>query len=180
MSVKDQTKNSMDGVIDHFTRELNNLRTGRASPKMLDGVDVEVYGSNMRIRDLANVTVPEARQIVISPFDPQTAGAIAKGIEKANLGLQPIKEEGVVRINIPPMDEAQRRDTVKFAKKKAEDAKVSIREARRKSNEQIDVDSDLTEDGKRGAKKKVQDLTDEYCKKIDDMFLKKEKEIMSV
>ena len=180
MSLKDQTKSNMEGVITHFSKELANLRTGRASPSMLDGVDVEVYGANMRIRDLANVTTPEPRQLLITPFDPQTAGAIAKGIEKANLGIQPIKEEGIVRINVPPMDEAQRRDTVKFAKEKAEKAKVSIREARRKGNEQIDADSDLTEDGKRGEKKKVQDLTDQYCKQIDEMFSQREKEIMTV
>ena len=180
MTVKDQTKDKMRSVLDHLAKELASLRTGRANPSVLDGVDVDVYGTKMRIRDLANVTTPEARQILITPFDPQTAGPIAKGIDKANLGMQAMLEEGIVRVNVPPMDEQQRRDTVKFGKKKAEEAKVAIREVRRKSNEQIDTDSDLTDDGKRGAKKTVQDLTDDYCKQIDEMFAKKEKEIMTV
>ncbi len=180
MTVKDQTKQSMEGALEHLNKELGNLRTGRANPGMLDGVEVEVYGAKMRIRDLANVTTPEARQILISPYDAQTAGPIAKGIEKANLGVQAILEEGVVRVPIPPMDEQQRRDTVKFAKKKAEEAKVAVREARRRGNEQVDGDSDITEDDKHRQKKHIQDLTDQYCKKVDETFDRKEKEIMSV
>lgn len=180
MMVKSQTEQSMEDTLDHFAKELSNLRSGRASPSLLDGVEVEVYGSKMRIRDLANITTPEARQLLITPFDPQTAGPIAKGIEKANLGLQAVKEEGIVRVPIPQMDEQTRRDTAKFAKKKAEDAKVAIRESRRRGNEQIDGDKDLTEDDKRREKKNIQDLTDSYCKKVDDMYTNKEKEIMQV
>ena len=180
MMTKSQTGQSMEDTLDHFAKELGNLRSGRANPALLDGVEVEVYGSKMRIRDLANITTPEARQLLITPFDPQTAGSIAKGIEKANLGLQAVKEEGIVRVPIPPMDEQTRRDTAKFAKKKAEHAKVAIRESRRRGNEQIDGDKDLTEDDKRREKKNIQDLTDKYCKKVDDMYSAKEKEIMQV
>ncbi|HPE84838.1 MAG TPA: ribosome recycling factor [Chlamydiales bacterium] len=176
----DQTKSKMEAALNHLAKELGNLRTGRANPSILDGVNVEVYGANMRIRDLANVTTPEPRQILITPFDRTTAGPISKGIEKANIGLQPILEEGIVRVNVPPMDEQQRRDTVKFGKKKAEEAKVAIREIRRKSNEQLDNDKNITEDQARGGKKKVQELTDDYCKQIDEMFAKKEKEIMTI
>ncbi len=180
MTIKEQTKSKMESTLDHLAKELGNLRTGRANPSVLDGVNVDVYGTNMRIRDLASVTTPEPRQILITPFDRSTAGPISKGIEKANIGLQPILEEGIVRVNVPPMDEQQRRDTVKFGKKKCEEAKVAIREIRRKSNEQLDADKDLTEDQIRGGKKKVQELTDEYCKMIDEMFTKKEKEVMTV
>ncbi len=104
---------------------------------MLDGVMVEAYGSHMRIKELANVTVPEPRQLLISPFDPQTAAAIAKGIEKANLNLQPVVEGQVIRINVPPMDESMRKQIVKQGKQKAEDAKIVIREIRRKNNELV-------------------------------------------
>lgn len=180
MAGKDQAKQQMEGALEHLSKELGNLRTGRANPNMLDGVEIEVYGAKMRIRDLANVTTPEARQILISPYDAQTAGPIAKGIEKANLGVQAVLEEGIVRVPIPPMDEQQRRDTVKFAKKKAEEAKVGVREARRRGNELVDGDSDITEDDQHRQKKQIQELTDQYCKKVDEMFDRKEKEIMQV
>ncbi|MCB1117620.1 MAG: ribosome recycling factor [Chlamydiia bacterium] len=180
MAAKDQAKQHMEGALEHLSKELGNLRTGRANPNMLDGVEVDVYGTKMRIRDLANITTPEARQILISPYDGQTAGPIAKGIEKANLGVQAVLEEGIVRVPIPPMDEQQRRDTVKFAKKKAEEAKVAVREARRRGNELVDGDGDMTEDDKHRQKKHIQELTDQYCKKVDELFDRKEKEIMQV
>lgn len=180
MSYGNETKSNMEGVLEHLKKELANLRSGRASPSLLDGVDVDVYGTKMRIRDLASVTSPEPRQLLVSPFDKQTTGAIAKGIQNANLGLNPIQEEGIVRVPIPPMDENQRKDTAKFAKKKSEEAKVAIRDARRKSNELVDKDNDLNEDDKRREKKLIQDLTDQYCKQIDNIYSMKEKEIMAV
>src|SRR5579871_2389500 len=96
-SVTDQTKTKMQVALDHFKAELKSLRSNRANPSILDGVMVEAYGAQMRIKELANVTVPEPRQLLISPFDPQTSAAIAKGIEKANLNLQPVVEGQVVR-----------------------------------------------------------------------------------
>ena len=150
---------------------------------MVEGVSVEVYGTHMRIKELANISAPEARQIVITPFDPQTAAAIAKGIEKANLNLQPVLESNMIRINVPPMDEAVRVDIVKQGKKKAEDAKIAIREIRRKSNDTIrkqKADGILTEDSLKKLEKAIQDATDKFCKTIDDLFTAKEKEIMAV
>ena len=137
----------------------------------------------MRLKELATVTTPEPRQILITPFDPQTAGPISKGIEKANLNLQPMLEGHLIRINIPPMDEAMRKDIVKQAKKKTEDAKVAVREVRRKSNDLLKKqkgDSEITEDEMKKGEKKVQELTDEYCKEVDELFTVKEKEIMTV
>src|SRR5690242_11602912 len=104
-----QAKEKMQATVDHFKTELKTLRTNRANPAMVDGVTVEVYGAFMRLKELANITVPEPRQLLIAPFDPQTAGPIAKSIEKANLNLQPILEGGAVRIMVPPMDEAMRK-----------------------------------------------------------------------
>jgi ribosome recycling factor len=183
MSTTDQTKTKMRATVDHFKQELKGLRSNRANPAMVENVIVEVYGSQMRIKELANVSAPESRQLLISPFDPQTAGAIAKGIEKANINLQPIVEGQTIRINIPPMDESMRKEIVKQAKKKAEDSKVVVREIRRKSNEQVrkeKADAVITEDMMKKAEKTIQELTDQFCKEIDDTFTQKEREIMTV
>ena len=182
-NVTEETKKKMQAPLEHFKMELKNLRTNRANPGMLDGVLVEVYGAQMRIKELANVTVPEPRQLLISPFDPSTSGAIAKGIEKANLNLQPVVENQVIRINVPPMDEAMRKQIAKQGKQKAEDAKITIREIRRKSNELIrkqKADGDVTEDVMKKEEKGIQEHTDKFCKEIDDLFAAKEKEVMTV
>ena len=173
----------MQEALEHFKKELNYLRSGKANAGMLDSISVEVYGAHMRIKELANVTTPEARQILITPFDPQTAGPISKGIEKANIGLQPVLEGNIVRINIPPMDESMRKDIVKQGKKKAEEAKVAIREIRRKGNDTLrkqKADGDITEDDMKKGEKKIQELTDDFCKQIDEIFGVKEKEIMTI
>ena len=173
----------MQAAIDHFKGELKNLRSNRANPSVLDNVSVEVYGSPMRIRELANVTSPEARQLLVSPFDPSTCSAIAKGIEKANLNLQPVVEGQSIRINFPPMDKSVREQTAKLAKQKAEDAKVAIREIRRKANDtvkKLKADGDITEDVVKKEEKNIQELTDKSCKEVDDLYSTKEKEIMTV
>jgi ribosome recycling factor len=182
-SVTEQTKTKMQAALDHFKNDLKNLRTNRANPGMLDGVTVEVYGATMRIKELANVSVPEPRQLLISPFDPQTSMAIAKGIEKANLNLQPVVEGQVIRINVAPMDESTRKQIVKQGKEKAENAKIVIRDIRRKNNELVrkqKADSVITEDVMKKEEKGIQELTDKFCKEIDDLFSAKEKEIMTV
>lgn len=179
--IEDEVKTRMNATLEHFKQELKNLRTNRANPGVVEGVSVDVYGTHMKVKELANITTPEARQILISPFDPQTAGAIAKGIEKANLNLQPILEGHSVRINVPPMDESMRKEIVKQGKKKAEDAKIAIRDIRRKSNDTIkNAKGDLTEDMVKKLEKAIQELTDKFCKQIDDLFSTKEKEIMAV
>ena len=182
-SVTEQTKIKMLAAIEHFKNDLKNLRSNRANPAMLDGVFVEAYGSTMRIKELANVTVPEPRQILISPFDPQTSAAIAKGIEKANLNLQPVVEGLVVRIHVPPMDESMRKQIVKQGKEKAEAAKIIIRDIRRKNNELVrkqKADGLITEDIMKKEEKGIQEFTDKFCKEVDDLFSAKEKEIMTV
>ncbi len=183
MSVTQEAKTKMQASVDHFKTDLKNLRSNRANPGVLDGVLVEVYGAMMRIKELASISAPESRQLLISPFDPKTAAAIAKGIEKANLNLQPIVEGHVIRINIPPMDEAMRKQIVKQGKQKAEETKIVIREIRRKYNETIrkqKADSVITEDIMKKEEKTIQELTDKFCKEIDDLFTAKEKEIMTV
>lgn len=183
MSIVDETKAKMQDALEHLKKELSQLRTGRANPSMLDGVSVEVYGSQMRLKELATVTTPEPRQLLVTPFDPQTAGPISKGIEKANLNLQPMLEGNIIRINVPPMDESMRKEIARQGKKKAEEAKVAIREVRRKSNDSLKKqksDSAITEDEMKKGEKRVQELTDEFCKRVDELFGSKEKEIMTV
>src|SRR5580704_12002550 len=156
----EQTKVKMHATVEHFKTELKNLRSNRANPAMFDGVTVEVYGTHMRIKELANVTVPEQRQILITPFDPQTTSAIAKGIEKANLNLQPRVEGHVIRINVPPMDEAMRKQIAKQGKQKAEDAKIVIRDIRRKNNDLVrkqKADGLMTEDVMKKEEKGIQE-----------------------
>lgn len=183
MSITEQTKSKMQAAVEHYKTELKNLRTNRANPAILDGVVVEVYGAQMKLKELANVTVPESRQLLISPFDPQTAGAIAKGIERANLNLQPVVEGQAVRINVPPMDEAMRKQIAKQGKQKAEDSKITIREIRRKNNELVrkqKTDGIITEDVMKKDEKTIQEFTDKFCKEIDDLYTAKEKEILTV
>jgi ribosome recycling factor len=182
-NVADEAKKKMQAAIEHFKQELKNLRTGRANPAILDHVMVEVYGSSVRLKEVANVTAPEARMLLITPFDPQSAGAVAKGVEKANLNLQPILDGHVVRIAIPPMDEAMRKQMVKLGKQKVEEAKVAIREIRRKCNElakKQKADGDITEDMMKKFEKNIQDSTDVSCKEVDSLMSAKEKEIMTV
>ncbi len=183
MKVVDQIKTKMKEALEHFKGELKSLRTGRANPGVLDNVYVEVYGTQIRLRDIANVTAPEPRQLVITPFDQSNASSIVKGIEKANLNLHPILDSHLVRINVPPMDEAMRKEIVKQAKKKAEDAKVVVREIRRKGNEgirKLKADSEITEDELKKGEKQIQDLTDQHCKEIETLLSAKEKEILTV
>lgn len=183
MSQAQQTKIKMQAALDHFKQELKGLRSNRANPAIVENVIVEIYDGQMRVKELANITAPESRQILVAPFDPKTAGAIAKGIERANLNIQPVLDGHVIRINIPPMDESTRKDIVKQGKKKAEDAKVVMREIRRKANELVRKqkgDSEITEDEMKKTEKTIQELTDQFCKDIDTLFTQKEKEILTV
>jgi ribosome recycling factor len=178
-----EVKAKMSATLEHFKQELKNLRTNRANPGVVEGVVVDAYGTHMKVKELASITTPEARQILISPFDPQTAGAIAKGIEKANLNLQPVLEGQSIRINVPPMDQSMRQTIVKQGKEKAENAKIAIRDIRRKSNDAIKQQKTagtMTEDGMKKLEKAIQELTDSFCRQIDDLFSAKEKEIMAV
>lgn len=183
MAVTDDAKNKMVAAIEHLRAELKSIRTGKANPGMLDTVTVEVYGSGMRIKDIASISAPEMRQLLITPFDHQNTHPIAKAIEKANLGLQPIVDGNSVRIKIPPMDESLRKEMVKICHKKREDAKISIRNVRREANETIrkqKSDGIIPEDMMKKLEKNVQELTDKYCKEADDISEQKEKEVMHV
>lgn len=183
MSIIDQTKAKMTATIDHLKEELKGIRTGRANTAMVDGVMVEAYGSQMRLKELASITSPESRQLLITPFDMSMKGLIAKSIEKANLGFMPIVDGNVVRIKIPPMDENMRKEMAKVCHKKREDAKVGIRNVRRDANELVRKqknDGLITEDEMKRHEKTIQELTDKFCKEAEDLSEKKEKEVATV
>lgn len=182
-SVLDQTKNKMLAAIEHLKEELKGIRTSRANTSMVDGVMVDAYGSQMRIKEIASVTAPESRQLLITPFDANLKGPIAKAIEKANLGVMPIVDGNVIRMKIPPMDESQRKEMAKVCHRKKEEAKVRIRNMRREGNEDGRAQKTkglITEDEEKRLEKNIQELTDKYCKEADDLADKKEKEISAI
>ena len=181
--VESQVKAAMQAAIDHLKQELKSLRTGRANSAMLDNVQAEVYGSKSNIKKLANISVPESRQILVTPFDFSTVHAIAKGIEAANLGVHPMVDGKVIRLNIPPMDQNIRKQIAKQCKELGEKAKISMREVRRKFNELVrkqKADGSLPEDMMKKLEKTIQELTDKYCRDCDTSCAEKEKEIMTV
>ena len=183
MNLEQEVKKGMQSALDHLKQELKGLRTSRANPAILDHVQIEVYETQMRLRDIANITTPEARQLLITPFDPANVSPIAKSIEAANLNLQPMVDGNVIRINIPPMDEVIRKEIVKQCKKKGEEAKVSVREVRRKNNDilrKMKADGDLPEDQMKKNEKMIQDMTDKFCKEIDLLCTEKGKEVLSI
>ncbi len=183
MSIFDQTKAKMLAALEHLKNELKSIRTGRANPGMLDNISVEIYGSQMRLKDIASVTAPESRQLLITPFDPQNNNSIGKAIERANLGFMPIVDGHSVRIKIPPMDEAVRKEMVKQCHKRGEEAKVSIRNIRREGNDTARKQKTtgiIAEDVLKKVEKDIQEITDKYCKEADDLAQKKEKEVVTI
>jgi ribosome recycling factor len=180
MNIKDQIKAKMDAAIEHLKNELKNIRTGRANPGMVEHITVEIYGSPMRLKDIASISAPEARQLLITPYDTQNANTIGKAIEKANLGLMPIVDGHTVRIKIPPMTEEFRKKMVKICHEENEKTKVSIRNIRREANELVrkqKSEGKIAEDVMKKLEKTIQELTDTHCKDADDVTEKKEKEL---
>ena len=178
-----ETKSNMDKVIDALKKQLVTIRTGRASPGMLDGVRVDYYGTPTPLNQLASVTAQDARLLVIKPFEKRTLKDIEKAIVEANLGFNPSNDGEVVRVPMPPLSTERRKEYVKLSKGKGEDAKVSIRNARRDSNEMLKdatKEKAISEDDEKRGLKLVQDLTDAYIKTVDTMLVKKEAEIMEV
>lgn len=181
--IENQVKAAMQAALDHLKQELKALRTGRANAAILDKVVVEAYGSRVSLKEISTVSVPEARQIVVMPFDVSNLQAIRKGIEAANLGVNPLVDGKVIRVPIPPMDEAVRKQIVKQCKDLGEKSKVVMREVRRKYNDLVrkqKADGIIPEDVMKKIEKTIQELTDRFCKDIDAVTAEKEKEVMTV
>jgi ribosome recycling factor len=163
--------------------EFAGVRTGKASPALVENIQVEVYGSMMRIRELAGISTPEPRMLMIQPWDQGSVQPIEKAIQKANIGLNPAVQGKFIRLVLPDLNTEQREKFCKACKKMAEDGRVAIRHVRREAMEQLKKhghDSGVTEDEAKKAEAEVQKLTDQYTKKIDDHLAHKEKEIMTV
>lgn len=173
-------KTKLNGALDHLDRDLGKLRTGRANPAMLDGVLVEAYGSKMPLENVAMISIPEARQLLVKPFDPNTIGDVEKAIDAANLGFNPSNDGETLRISIPQLTEEIRRDIVKDAKKAGENAKITIRNIRKDAMDAIKKDAELTDDQKKNLESNVQDLVNEYNKKVDEVVKAKEADIMTI
>ena len=173
----------MEKAVAHLQHELSGLRTGKASPAMVDGIQVSYYGAMTRLRDIANLATPEPRLLVINPFDPSVRQAICQAIMAANIGITPIDDGRVIRVPVPELSEERRKELAKVAKRHTEDAKVAIRNIRREANEHIKTlqkNTKITEDERDGGIDDIQKSTDDYSKKVDELLAKKEKDIMTV
>ena len=173
----------MEKAIDHLGEELSVIRAGRANPAILNKVEVEYYGALTPINQVGSISVPEARQILITPWDKSVLGAIEKAIQKSEIGINPINDGNAIRLNFPELTEDRRRELVKDAKAIGESTKVAIRNIRRDA---IDMaksaqkNSEITEDELKAAEEKIQKLTDKYVESVDNNISAKEKEIKEV
>ena len=173
----------MQKSIETYQKELTKIRTGRASLSLLDGVKVQAYGSPMPLNQVASLTIPETRMIAIQPWDPQVIGEIEKAIHKADLGLNPVSDGKIVRINIPQLTEERRKDLVKQVKKISEEYRVAVRNLRRDAIDalkKMKKDKEISEDDQFKQQDEVQKTTDKFIGKIDAMMAEKEKEVMEV
>lgn len=176
-------KERMSKAIQAYTRELASIRAGRASASLLDRIQVDYYGAPTPVNQLAGISVPEARLLVIQPYDKSILGEIEKAILKSDLGLNPSNDGSIIRIAIPQLTEERRKELAKLVKKEAEEAKIAVRNIRRDGNEdlkKLEKNGEITEDDLRGYSDDIQKLTDEHIVKIDQITKDKEKEIMEV
>ncbi len=173
----------MDKAIDALKRELNSVRTGRATPSLIENLSVEYYGTPTPLSQLATITAPEARSLTVQPWDKQAIREIEKSIQKSELGLNPSNDGSLIRIPIPPLSQERRREMVKVLKQKAENGKLAVRNIRRDAIEQLrsmEKNKDLSQDENRRAQDTLQKYTDQHIANIDQLSSSKESEIMQV
>ncbi len=178
-----QAKEKMAKAIQAYTRELATIRAGRANASLLDKIVVDYYGVPTPVNQLASISVPEARLLVIQPYDKSVVSEVEKAIMKSDLGLNPTSDGSIIRISIPPLTEERRKELVKVVKKESEDAKVAVRNIRRDANDdlkKLEKNGEITEDELRGYTDDIQKITDEHIQKIDQITKDKEKEILEV
>ncbi|MBI5585313.1 MAG: ribosome recycling factor [Deltaproteobacteria bacterium] len=176
-----ETKDKMEKAIEALRKELSRIRTGRATSALLDGIRVQYYGSLVPLNQVGSVAVPDSRQITVQPWDVKAIGEIEKAILKSELGLNPINDGKLIRINIPSLTEERRRDLVKVTKKMAEESRVALRNIRRESNESLKIlkkDKAISEDDLFKAQEEIQKITKDFIERIDRVGEEKEKEIM--
>lgn len=173
------TREAMASALKHLEKQLANIRAGKASPAMVGAVMVDYYGSPTPLSQIANVNTPDGMTITIQPWEKGMISEIERGIHIANLGFNPMNNGESVIINVPPLTEERRRDLAKQAKAAAEDAKIGVRNDRKNANNEL-KGLEISDDLKKGLEEDIQTMTDHHIKKIDEIFAKKEKEIMTV
>ncbi|RKZ18160.1 ribosome recycling factor [bacterium] len=180
---KENAELAMDEVLDMVKSRLTRIRTGKATPALLDGVRVEYYGEPTPLQQLASVSVPEPRLLTVKPFDRNVIGAIEKGIQASNLGLNPASDGMMIRIQIPELTEDRRKDLGKQAREVAEEGKIAVRKVRQEANDILKAeqkDSKITEDDLHRERDDVQKLTDSYCEQVDAIVTAKQNDIMEL
>ncbi|HHX39095.1 MAG TPA: ribosome recycling factor [Armatimonadetes bacterium] len=181
--VLEEAEEKMKKTVEATRREFNGIRTGRASPALLDRITVDVYGTQLPLNQVATISVPEARLLMISPWDKGTIPAIERSIMKSDLGLNPSSDGNVIRLAIPQLTEERRRDLTRVVHRKAEEGKIAIRNVRREANEELKKlrkASDISEDDEKRAEERVQKLTDKYISEIERIQENKEQEVLEV
>lgn len=179
----EETKDRMDKSLQSLRRELASIRAGRANASLLDRISVDYYGAPTPVNQLAGISVPEPRLLVIQPYDKSVIGDLEKAILKSDLGLTPANDGNVIRLAVPALTEERRKELVKVVKKEAEEGKVSIRNIRRDANDSLkkmEKSGDITEDDQRGYSDDIQKMTDDHIRQIDEIAKQKEDEIMEV
>ncbi len=180
---KKKATDKMNGAIDSLKKDFASLRTGRASLALLDGITVDYYGTQTSLSQVATLGIPESRQITIQPWEQSLIPAIEKAILKSDLGLTPGNDGKTIRINIPQLTEERRKQLVKVVRKRAEEAKIAVRNIRRDTNEELkktEKEKHVSEDETKRLQEEIQKLTDSYINKIEEALQHKEKEIMEV
>jgi ribosome recycling factor len=181
--LKRKTTDRMARAIEALKKEFGSIRTGRASLSLLDEIMVNYYETSTPLQQIASLSIPESRQMAIQPWDPKVIPEVEKAILKSDLGLTPMNDGKIIRINIPPLTEERRKQLVKTVKKKAEEAKVAVRNIRRDANEELkklEKEKHISEDVVKKSQDEIQKITDSYITKVDEVLANKEKEIMEV
>lgn len=180
--IMEETQEKMENAISHLEIELSKLRAGKATPTMLDGINVDYYGVNTPLSQVSNVNTPDPKSIIIQPWEKSMLGPIEKAIMAANIGLTPMNNGEIIRINVPPLTEERRVQLVKMVKNEGENAKISIRNSRKWANDELKklLKEGLSEDMEKDAEDNVQEHTNDFSKKVDVIVEAKEKDIMTV
>ncbi len=180
--VLEEVKDRMVKAVEHLEHELAHLRAGRATPALLDGITVDYYGVNSPLAQVSNINTPDPRSILIQPWEKTMLGPIEKAILAANIGLTPVNNGEVIRINVPPLTEERRHQLVKQVRNEGETAKISIRNSRKWANDELKtlLKEGMPEDLEKNAVEQVQEMTNDYSAKVDKVMATKEKDIMTV
>jgi len=177
------TNERMKKAVESISRELTGVRTGKATPKILDGIRVDYYGTLTPLIQLATISAPDPKMLIVQPWEKTVIPEVIKALHKADIGLNPVAEANIIRLPIPPLNEDRRKEMVRLVKKLGEDGKIAIRNIRRDANDKMkkaQKNSDITEDDLEKGQKKVQELTDNFIDKISEIVKLKEQEVMEV